>query len=37
MKMRKRLSAFFCFAVAFCLQGMASETISLNKGWKFKH
>ena len=35
MKMRKRLSAFFCFAVAFCLQGMASETISLNKGWKF--
>ena len=35
MKLRKRLSAFFCFAIAFCLQGMASETISLNKGWKF--
>ena len=35
MKLRKRLSAFFCFAIAFCLQGMATETISLNKGWKF--
>lgn len=32
----KRLSAFFCFVVAACLQGISAETISLNAGWKFQ-